>query len=122
MASMSESQSSKEVFDVNEALDRVAGDQDLLKEIAQLLVEGLPNQIMQIQEGVDTNNAQAVMEAAHALKGSVGNFAARRAYDAAYRLEQMGREGGLTEGQTALSDLKEELQALQQALKTHGIL
>ena len=122
MASMSESQSTKEIFDVNEALDRVAGDQDLLKEIAQLLVEGLPNQIRQIQEGVDTNNAQAVMEAAHALKGSVGNFAARRAYDAAYRLEQMGREGELAEAQGALADLKQELDALQDALRTNGII
>jgi len=122
MASMSGSHSSKEVFDVNEALDRVAGDQDLLKEIAQLLVEGLPNQIQQIQEGVEANDAQAVMEAAHSLKGSVGNFAARRAYDAAYSLEQMAREGGLTGAQTALADLKQELNALHDALKTNGII
>jgi len=122
MASMSESRSTKEIFDVNEVLDRVAGDQELLKEIAQLLVEGLPNQIRQIHEGVGSNNARAVMEAAHALKGSVGNFAARRAYDVAYRLEVMGREGTLTEAKSALADLKQELNALQDALKTHGII
>ncbi|MDY6986575.1 MAG: Hpt domain-containing protein [Thermodesulfobacteriota bacterium] len=122
MGSMSKSLSAKQIFDANEALDRVAGDQDLLKEIAQLLVQQLPNQIKQIQEGIDSNNAQAVLEAAHSLKGSVGNFSARRAYDAAYRLEQMGREGGLTGAGAALVDLRQELDALLEALKGHDML
>jgi hypothetical protein len=34
MGSMNESRCAKEVFDMNEALDRVAGDRGLLKEIA----------------------------------------------------------------------------------------
>jgi HPt (histidine-containing phosphotransfer) domain-containing protein len=62
------------------------------------------------------------MEWAHAQKGSVGNSAARRAYDAAYRLEHMGRKGGLTEAHGALADLRKELDALQQALEVCPIL
>ncbi len=56
--------------------------------------------------------------AAHALKGSVGNFGAGRAYEAAYLLERLGNEGKIGEAEKALAELKKELNALEAEMKS----
>ena len=53
--------------------------------------------------------------AAHKMKGSVANFAAPATYDAALRLEMMGRSGDLDQAPEALRQLElavEELRPL----------
>jgi len=47
----------------------------------------------------------------------VANFGARRAFNAAYRLERMGKDGKLKEAQSARSDLEKELEALKAAMQ-----
>ena len=55
--------------------------------------------------------------AAHALKGSVANFAAPAAYDAALRLEVMGRAGHLDQAPEGLRRLESALEALRPLLR-----
>jgi hypothetical protein len=56
-------------------------------------------------------------EAAHTLKGCVGNFAARNAFTAAQRLELMGRDGNLDNGGEACVTLESELALLTEVLR-----
>jgi CheY-like chemotaxis protein/HPt (histidine-containing phosphotransfer) domain-containing protein len=107
----------KDVFDLSKALEVVDGDMELFKEIADLFLENLPNNIAQIREGIAKGDANALEQAAHSLKGSVGNFGAKRAFEAAYRLEIIGREGRLAEADAALSKLEKELKDLDAAMK-----
>ncbi|MBW2343859.1 MAG: Hpt domain-containing protein [Deltaproteobacteria bacterium] len=116
MTSTNESKFAEQVFDMTEALENVGGDMDLLKEIIEIFLEDYPNQMNQIREGILTGDAKAVEHAAHSLKGSVANFAAKRTYDAAYRLEVLGREGNLEEANEALGDLEKEIEAMKDGL------
>lgn len=116
MTSKSESKFSEQVFDMTEALENMGGDMDLLKEIIEIFLEDFPNQMREIQEGIDKGDAHVVERAAHSLKGSVANFAAGRAREAAYRLEVLGREGNLGEADEALADLEKEIEGLKGAL------
>jgi hypothetical protein len=50
------------------------------------------------------------------LKGTVANFSARASYDAALRLEVMGREGHLEQARDALTALDSALQELSPVL------
>jgi len=72
-------------------------------------LENLPDSIARIREAIADSDASALDKAAHSLKGSVGNFGARRAFEAAYRLELMGKEGKLAEVDAALFELETEL-------------
>ena len=54
--------------------------------------------------------------AAHALKGSVGAFAAGTAEEAARRLEQIGRDGGWAEAEEARAALEAAVGQLVPAL------
>jgi two-component system sensor histidine kinase/response regulator len=116
MASTNENKFSEQVFDKTKALENLGGDMDLLKEIIEIFLDDFPNQMKQIREGILTGDAEAVEHAAHSLKGSVANFAAKRAYDAAYRLEVLGREGNLEETNEALGDLEKEIEEMKDAL------
>ena len=54
--------------------------------------------------------------AAHSLKGSVGSFGAQGAFDAALRLEVMGRGGDFTHAAEACVALEKEVARLERAL------
>jgi HPt (histidine-containing phosphotransfer) domain-containing protein len=94
------------------ALSRVGGDAELLKEIAALFMEDYPNVLAEIRAAAARGDANGVERAAHGLKGSVANFGAQAAVDAAFQLEQMGRAGDLGRVSEAIDALARSLDAL----------
>jgi PAS domain S-box-containing protein len=106
----------KDIFDLNQALQVVDGDKKLLKEITVMFLEELKVNLEGIVQAIRKKDADALEKAAHSLKGSVGNLGAKRAYGAAYRLESIGKEGRLSEAKGALAELKKELEELKIAL------
>src|SRR5579863_3675158 len=79
------------------ALSRVGGDADLLKEIAQLFLDDYPKSMEAVRRAATSGDAKCLERAAHGLKGSVSNFGAAAAVEAARTLEAMGREQNLRE-------------------------
>ena len=104
-------------FDRQEALERVGGDEELLKEIAELFVEDAPELIEKLRGAVAAGDAAGVETAAHSLKGSVANFGAEEAVAAALRLEQMGREGQLDGAPDAMENLEAEIAVVKDELE-----
>ena len=102
------------------ALDRVGGDKDLLEEIAQLFLESSPGMLMEIQAAVAAKDPKGLEQAAHALKGSIGNFGAHLAFQAAFRLEKLGRTGKLSGAEQAYRTLEAEMEKLRPALASLG--
>jgi len=71
-----------------------------------------------MQDALSHGNAQTLTYAVHTLKGSVANFAATNAFEAALKLEKIGRQGNLTQAKTALAELEAELARLAPLLTT----
>ena len=78
-------------------------------------------------DGVDrhaltANDPQRLKVAAHSMKGSVDSFAAKPAYEAAFRLESLGRSGSMAGAGDAFEVLKKELDRLMNHLTglAHG--
>ncbi len=105
------------VFDREEALERVDNDKELLREIIALFEEECPQLLDAIRRAIAEKDSDALQHSAHTLKGSVGNFAARAAFDAAFKLEQMGKERRWEGAEQALADLEREIERLLPALK-----
>ncbi len=82
---------------------RVGGDAELLKELALLFLEESPRMMTELLAAHAQGDAKQVERTAHGLKGSVANFGAKRAVDAAFQIEQSGRAGKL-DGVAALLD------------------
>jgi HPt (histidine-containing phosphotransfer) domain-containing protein len=104
------------VFDRTAALALVEGDAELLAEIAALFLDTHVEQLDAIREAMAGHDAQSLKNAAHTLKGAIGNFAAREAFEAAQRLETMARLGDLTRAEHAFTMLDAALSRLKDAL------
>ena len=107
-----------QVLERETALARVGGDIELLKEIAGLFLEEYPVALVDILQALATKDANLLERAAHGLKGSVANFGARAAVDAAFQLEQLGRTDKLDLAPPALADLERALACLHAELSS----
>jgi HPt (histidine-containing phosphotransfer) domain-containing protein len=110
-------QKGADVFDLSQTMEMVGGDDALFREICLLLLQNSKEAIATIEEKISDGDAQGLERAAHSLKGSVANFGAKSAYDAAYRLEVLGREKKLIDAGVALSLLRSELARLETAIE-----
>jgi HPt (histidine-containing phosphotransfer) domain-containing protein len=105
------------VIDRNEALERVGGDEELLKEIALLFLAEYPKDMAAMRRAIDAGSAKDLERSAHSLKGAVANFGAHHTRDAALRLELIGRNGDLAEAEAGYQALSESLSNLRPFLQ-----
>ncbi len=99
-------------------LRHVEGDLQLLDEIASLFFTDYPRRLSELHEAIARHDSEAVFAAAHSIKGSVASLAAQPSYEAAQRLEQMGRSGDLRGVGGACARLQAEVERLKTALTT----
>jgi|SRR3972149_11353367 len=107
-----------DIFNISEALSRMDGDIELLREIAGLFLESYPSQLAGIQNAIARNDSKALESAAHDIKGSVGVFCAKPPFEAALELEIIGRENNLSKAYEAYKVLSIEIERLRRALET----
>src|SRR5262249_58928334 len=105
------------VFELQTALARVGGKPALLKQLVAIFAQQTPTLLMAVQAAIAQHDGPALQRAAHTLKGSVGTFAAQAAVAAAQRLEDLGRQGDLTQAEAAYGQLGYEMTRLEQALQ-----
>ncbi len=96
-------------------LRRLDGDQGLMRELAQALLEDCPRQLAAVRSAVEAGDAARLRGAAHKLKGSLTMFGAPAAVPAA-RLEALGQGGDLTGAAGLLAELEAEAGRLTGAL------
>ena len=107
-----------------EVLARVGGDRELLAEISRLFVDDAPQHLERIRHALDTRDGEALMRAAHGLKGAAANFDAEGVVSAARTLEEIGRTGPFDAdhlAETAWLSLSQEIERLISVLKTLSI-
>jgi PAS domain S-box-containing protein len=117
---MPEEAGGSEVIDWDGAVKHFEGDIELLKEIAQMFLEESPILMEKMRDALVRGDSNALERAAHTVKGSVGNFVAKPAFEAARRAEQVGRDGDMNEAEAAYNALKAELERLKPALAGLG--
>ena len=98
-----------DIVDRTQLLARVGDDLDLLGELVDLFLDTGGPMLSHVEHSVSQGNAEAIERAAHTIKGAVGNFAADRAFEAALKLETMGREGAIKHADRAFKDLEKEI-------------
>jgi len=105
------------VLDVEALLAGVGGDQKLLREFVSLFLADCPKLLTRIKKALARRDADSLAEAAHALKGMVGNFSRKGAYTAAAKLATMGRKGSVNRSGEALRALQQEMKSLNRELR-----
>jgi PAS domain S-box-containing protein len=104
------------VIDRDRVLATLQGDEQLLQEVVTIFLDQYPRWLEEIRAALRQRDPEKLAFVAHTLKGSVGNFSRTQAFDAAHRLEKIGRDGNLDDAEEAYQDLEESLQQLVASL------
>lgn len=102
--------------DLKAALLKLDGDEDILRELAQIFVDTIPQQTSDLGHAVESQLLTKARELAHSIKGSVRYFAADRAYQAAHQLEVQSQSNDYTKINNTCQTLLNELLQLTEAL------
>jgi HPt (histidine-containing phosphotransfer) domain-containing protein len=97
--------------------DRFDGDLDLLRLVAATFLESSPPLLHDMRQAIVAGDAGSVSRIAHRLRGSLANFGADEAVEAAFRLERMGAEGDLAGADAACETLMEGYETLRIGLE-----
>jgi HPt (histidine-containing phosphotransfer) domain-containing protein len=98
-------------------LESVENDAEFLKAVIGIFLADCPGMLVEIRVAVAARDANRVMSASHALKGSVSFFGAQCAVDAARILESMGSQEELEGADEALCLLEREMALVVFALE-----
>jgi len=100
-----------------EALERLGGDEDLLRDLCQIFLEESPKLLQKLREAIAAADPEAIMRAAHSIKGELGYLGAAKATQAAQELEDMGHEKNLSRATEVFTLLDQEFTGLRLTLK-----
>ncbi|WP_339731630.1 Hpt domain-containing protein [uncultured Gimesia sp.] len=100
-----------------QVLDMAVGDVEFLAEMIELFFSYVPQQMNDIQQAVENNDSQELAEAAHACKGTVGNYTKLEPYLLLQSLENDGKSEQLDESQIKFGSLEKEIAQLVVELK-----
>jgi CheY-like chemotaxis protein len=107
----------RKAVNIDEILDRLGGNVGLLQSVVALFEEDSPGQMVRIHDAIKNGDAQALMVAAHTLKGSLLVLSADRASTAALELEKLGRQSKLQGTAEWFAILESEVAAVATELK-----
>jgi CheY-like chemotaxis protein/HPt (histidine-containing phosphotransfer) domain-containing protein len=97
--------------------DRFDGDRELLRVVAESFLESTPPLLRDLRVAVAEGDPASVFSIAHRLRGSLANFGADEAVEAASRLERMGTERNLEGADAACRTLSQGYHDLRTGLE-----
>jgi len=102
-------------IDWSVALEKAHGDEELLVDLAKLLIDELPRRLAEIDDSFAAGDVATAERAAHSLKGHFRVFGAHAATDYALQVEMNARDGDLA-AKALRASLKQEAQRVRAAL------
>jgi two-component system, sensor histidine kinase and response regulator len=94
-----------EILDLAALREHVENDMDLMKELVELFLESMPQQLAAVHAAATAGNSHNIERTAHALKVALRSLYAQQAAAAAQTLESIGRAGELEKVPAALAEL-----------------
>ncbi len=114
---LSASSGGKPVFNRGELLDRLGGNQELLKEVIQVFLNDVPLQIENLKKRLAEEEKAAVVRQAHTLKGAAANIGAERVRETAWELEQAAGGGDWEKVRAVARALESRVESLKAHLR-----
>jgi len=81
-----------EIFDYQELMNRMGGNEEFIKEIIKDFPTYLSGQIRELNAALNEKNSEKIRYHAHTIKGMCANMAAHRLTDTARQIELAGKE------------------------------
>lgn len=100
-----------------QVLDMAVGDVEFLAEMIELFFSYVPQQMNDIKRAIEEHDSLKLLDAAHACKGTVGNYTKLEPYLLLQSLENDGKSDEIDESQIKFRSLEKEISQLIIELK-----
>jgi CheY-like chemotaxis protein/HPt (histidine-containing phosphotransfer) domain-containing protein len=105
--------SDEEAFDRSVVLDRVGGDERLLKKVMSVFLEDIPVQLEQLKKAVNEEDTERIWSQGHRIKGSSANIGAQGMRDMAFEIEKAGKAVELDRVRPLVVQLEQEFRKIE---------
>jgi len=102
-----------------EALGRLGGDKELLKEIWEIFIHDCPETMKKLKQALETHDAAMSERHAHTLKSTAGNIGADRMKETAFQIEVASREKHLDRAWKLYGRLESDAERVLKTLREH---
>ncbi|MBF0259835.1 MAG: response regulator, partial [Desulfamplus sp.] len=106
----------KKVFDREDFLNRIGGNEALLKKFIPTFPDILFEEISKLKSASDRKDAGDIRLHAHTIKGTCANFSAERLSDIAFRIEESEKEGLIDTAASLIDKMEQEAMELKSVL------
>ena len=104
------------VFDRDELMERLDGDEELLQDILEIYVEDAPRLIKKIKNAYSEHDIELVDREGHTLKGASANISAPAVRDTAHQIEMAGKSGNLDGVDALIRQVEKEFEEFRNIL------
>lgn len=101
------------VFDRDNLLERLGGDEDFFDELISLFLEETSTLICSLEDGIKKKDNELVHRMAHTIKGSSANVCANNLQEAGLKLEMAANNGEFNKAPKMLKTIKNEFEKLK---------
>ena len=105
------------IWDRQALLGRVEGDEESAREIVEVFLEDIPQQIEGLRESIRGLDPGRMLRIVHTIKGAAGSLGAEALAHAARRLEESGHGGNPDSQAAALDRLEAEFHRLRAEMR-----
>jgi len=103
-------------IDWERALETVAGDEELLKQVIQVCLDETPDLLVQLDQAIETEDGVTVRRVAHTIKASGRTFGMSSLTDHAEKIEGLTKQGELDSAKETVPQLKQEVERMMTEL------
>jgi HPt (histidine-containing phosphotransfer) domain-containing protein len=114
------SQGTSSPIDIEDALARIGGDPDFLRELLDLYIEDFSFRYALLDKAVHRGDLKAIAELGHTIKGSSANLSLSSLQEHAFELEKAGKNGDLGKARASLAALGTEFRRLKVYMATRA--
>ncbi|MDQ7821798.1 MAG: response regulator [Candidatus Eremiobacteraeota bacterium] len=108
-----------DLFDVAEVMKRIDNDRTLLREVLEIFLEDVPNQIKNLEGAIHDQKFKEIGRLGHILKGASSNMGAHRLREVGFQIEKAGSSSDLAKASSLYQKLVDEYHALEEVLKDY---
>jgi len=109
---------SVQIVDLKLALERLAGDAELLKQLSVMYLEDVPNLLKELRQAFERGDSGEVTRLSHSICGLSATFGAQKCCSVARAMEDCGRRDDLVEAKKQLVSLQDECELVYGALRS----
>jgi CheY-like chemotaxis protein/HPt (histidine-containing phosphotransfer) domain-containing protein len=104
-------------WDNTKALERLGGDEQLLRDVIGIFLEDIPKHMTSLRQAAAQGNAEVLAKTAHSLKGELGYLGISELSQKAHELEEMGRKRDLEHAAEAFAVFETEISAVTASMR-----